>query len=73
METLKTTLKNLLLNSSNPNQIISISYGMFKILLEDFFNETTFEISKELRIEGFNNLNEEGKIWLLKKAIATLS
>lgn len=72
METLKTTLKNLL-NSSNPNQIISISYGMFKIWLEDFFNETTFEISKELRIEGFNNLNEEGKIWLLKKAIATLS
>lgn len=73
METLKNTLKNLLLNSSNPNQIISISYGMFKIWLDDIFNEATFEIEKELRIEGLEHLNEDGKIWLLKKAIATLS
>lgn len=73
METLKNTLKNLILNFSNPNQIMSFSYGMFRIWVDDLFNEDTLELTKELRLEGFEALNKEGQVELLKKAISTHS
>lgn len=73
METLKNTLKNSLLNSSNPSQILSLYYGLCKIWLDELFDEVTFEIKKELRIEGlYHDLNNDGKIELLQKAISLI-
>lgn len=73
METLKNTLKNLILNSSTPTQVLTFSYGMFRIFVDDLIDEDTFEITKELRLEGFEHLSIDGQVALLKKAIDSLS
>ena len=73
ISTLKNSLFSLLLNSSNPSQIISLSYGLFRFWVEDYFEEETCNIYPILRTDGLEHLNPQGQIRALKQAIAKIS
>lgn len=75
MEQLKNNLKKILLSKStttNPNS--SITYGLCETSIEDYFNENTLTITKELRFNDyFYRRNPYFQKVFLEEMIAQLS
>lgn len=75
MEQLKNNLKKILLSKSTtttPN--LSITYGLCEAWIEDYFNENTLTITKELRFNDyFYRRNPYFQKVFLEEMIAQLS